>query len=291
MVLHSMTGFGKSTVKVSSGAYTVDIKTLNSKSADIRIKMPSILYEKEYAIRKILQDKIVRGRIDVVISQEGDNASDFSFNSKLFKLYYQEIERTTKELGIKDPDIFSAVMRIPAVVSSGDTLISEEDWEKFEKGLDDAIAELQQFRINEGKVLANDLRQRVDLIKALIPQIVPFENARVERLKERLRKNMDEYFSSDKIDQNRFEQEILYYLERIDITEEKIRLDQHCDHFIEQMLKDDPQVGKLLSFISQEMGREINTLGSKAQDSDMQQIVVTMKDELEKIKEQLANIL
>jgi uncharacterized protein (TIGR00255 family) len=286
-----MTGFGKSSAAVKSGSYTVDIKTLNSKSCDIRIKLPPILYDREFAIRKILQDKIIRGRIDVVINQEGEGSSDFSFNSRLFKQYYQEIEKTTKDLGLLEADIFSAVMRIPTVINSGDTIVSETDWEMFEKAIDEAINEVQSFRIKEGQVLALDLRARVDGIKDMIPQISPLEAARVDRLKDRLRKNMEEYFSSDKIDQNRFEQEILYYLERIDITEEKIRLEQHCDHFIEQMLKDDPQVGKLLSFISQEMGREINTLGSKAQDSEIQQIVVTMKDELEKIKEQLANIL
>ncbi|HMP31799.1 MAG TPA: DUF1732 domain-containing protein, partial [Saprospiraceae bacterium] len=272
--------------------YTVEIKTLNSKTTDIRLKMPGLLSDREFSIRKFIQDQLVRGRVDLSVYQEGENGSaEFAFNGKLFKMYYDEIQRTTEALGIQDADIFSAVMRIPAVVSSGAEQVNEEEWQLVLEAITKASVELTNYRLNEGKVLAQDLQQRVHTIKTAIPRIQAFEAARTERLRERLKRNMEEYLNSDKIDANRFEQEIMYYLERIDITEEKIRLDQHCDYFLDQMIKDDPQVGKVLAFISQEMGREINTLGSKAQDSDIQQVVIMMKDELEKIKEQLANIL
>lgn len=292
MLILSMTGFGKSTVYIREKLYTVEIKTLNSKTTDIRLKMPGILSDREFSIRKLIQDQLVRGRVDLSVYQEGENGmTEFAFNSKLFKLYYDEIEKTTAELGIKDADIFSAVMRIPSVISSGAEQVSDEEWALFSDAISKATEELTQFRLKEGKVLALDLKQRVESIKDTIPKIKLFEAARLERLRERLKRNMEEFLSSEKVDANRFEQEIMYYLERIDITEEKIRLDQHCDYFLDQMIKDDPQVGKMLSFITQEMGREINTMGSKAQDSDIQQLVILMKDELEKIKEQLANIL
>ena len=292
MLILSMTGFGKSTVYIREKLYTVEIKTLNSKTTDIRLKMPGLLSDREFSIRKFIQDQLVRGRVDLSVYQEGENGSaEFAFNGKLFKMYYDEIQRTTEALGIQDADIFSAVMRIPAVVSSGAEQVNEEEWQLVLGAITKASVELTNYRLNEGKVLAQDLQQRVHTIKTAIPRIQAFEAARTERLRERLKRNMEEYLNSDKIDANRFEQEIMYYLERIDITEEKIRLDQHCDYFLDQMIKDDPQVGKVLAFISQEMGREINTLGSKAQDSDIQQVVIMMKDELEKIKEQLANIL
>jgi uncharacterized protein (TIGR00255 family) len=292
MLILSMTGFGKSTVYIREKLYTVEIKTLNSKTTDIRLRMPGLLSDREFSVRKMLQDQLVRGRVDLSIYQEGENGmAEFAFNSKLFKLYYDEIEKTTQAMGIKEADIFSAVMRIPAVISSGAEHITDVEWQLVYDAITKAMVELTNFRLNEGQVLAQDLKQRVMGIKNALPRIQTFEASRLERLRDRLKRNMEEYLNSDKIDANRFEQEIMYYLERIDITEEKIRLDQHCDYFLEQMIKDDPQVGKVLAFISQEMGREINTLGSKAQDSDIQQVVIMMKDELEKIKEQLANIL
>src|SRR5690606_22714905 len=202
-----------------------------------------------------------------------------------------ELKGLKEELEIENGDILSAVMRIPSVTSSGDQTVSDEEWEAIEKSLNNAIDAITVFRRDEGKVLADDFLNRVKSIRGAIPKLEVYEDARFEKIKERLRKHVQEFFISDKVDQNRFEQEILYYIERLDITEEKVRLAQHCDYFIEQMHNGDSQVGKILNFISQEMGREINTLGSKAQDSDMQQIVVVMKDELEKIKEQLANIL
>lgn len=288
----SMTGYGRGNGTFNNKTYVVEIKSLNSKNTDIRVKIPANLSDREFSIRKLVQDGALRGRIEVIIGLEGESSNgDFTFNATLFKTYYQELSKITQEMGIQNPDIFAAVMRIPAVVNSGGSAISEEEWDVVQTLIDKALKGLASFRKDEGGVLAQDLGARVANIKDSIPKVEVFEKVRVEKLKEKMKKNFEDFFVSDKIDQNRFEQEVLYYLERIDITEEKVRLLQHCEYFMSQLNSDDAQVGKILNFISQEMGREINTLGSKAQDSDMQQIVVFMKDELEKIKEQLANIL
>lgn len=288
----SMTGYGKCVESYNNKSYVVEVKSLNSKTSDIRVKMPSILSDKEFSIRKLVQDEALRGRLEVIINIEGENANgDFTFNAPLFKAYYAELSKLADELGIENPDIFSAIMRVQAVTQSGVASVSEEEWSAVQKMIEKALKGLENFRKDEGAVLAQDLIQRIESIRTSIPKIENFESGRIERLKDRMKKNLDEFLGSDKVDQNRFEQEIIMYLERIDVTEEKIRLAQHCEYFINQLHSGDTQVGKILNFIAQEIGREVNTLGSKAQDSDMQQIVVFMKDELEKIKEQLANIL
>lgn len=288
----SMTGYGKCTASYINKSFVVEVKSLNSKTTDIRVKMPSILSDREFAIRKLVQDEAIRGRIEVIINIEGENANgDFTFNAPLFKAYYQELSKIADELHIEKPDIFSAIMRVQAVTQSGVSSMGDEEWAAVQGMLEKALKGLENFRKDEGAVLAQDLIQRVEFIRTSIPRIEVFEAGRIERVKERMKKNLEEFLGLDKVDQNRFEQEVIMYLERIDITEEKIRLAQHCEYFINQLYSGDTQVGKILNFISQEIGREINTLGSKAQDSDMQQIVVSMKDELEKIKEQLANIL
>lgn len=288
----SMTGYGKGNATFGDKTYNVDVKSLNSKTFDIRTRLPAMLAEKEFLIRKIAQDGAIRGRIELTITLDGENGGgDFSFNKALFKQYYQELKNTTSELGINDPDIFSAIMRIPAVTNGSSVSIEDEEWDAVIIAINDALVDMAQFRKDEGSALKSDLVERVSIIKDSIPKLAQYEDVRSNRLKERLRKTMEDFFVSEKVDQSRFEQEVLYYVERLDITEEKVRLLKHCDYFMEQIENKDTQVGKILSFISQEMGREINTIGSKAQDSDLQQIVVVMKDELEKIKEQLANIL
>lgn len=288
----SMTGYGKGSATFGDKTYNVDVKSLNSKTFDIRTRLPAMLAEKEFLIRKIAQDGAIRGRIELTITLDGENGGgDFSFNKALFKQYYQELKNTTSELGINDPDIFSAIMRIPAVTNGSSVSIEDEEWDMVVVAINDSLADMARFRIDEGTALKSDLLERVAIIKDSIPKLEYFEVIRANRLKDRLRKTMEDFFVSEKVDQSRFEQEVLYYVERLDITEEKVRLLKHCDYFMEQIENKDTQVGKILSFIGQEMGREINTIGSKAQDSDLQQIVVVMKDELEKIKEQLANIL
>jgi uncharacterized protein (TIGR00255 family) len=291
-MLLSMTGYGTATVELDNFHVQVEVKSLNSKTTDIRCKIPSGLSEKELSFRKIIMEGALRGRLEAtlkIISQEG--TPENGFNPELFKEYYRSLNSICHELNIKNADIVNAVMRIPNVVSAPEIDFSEDQWEKVVGAIHQALKNLQSYRIEEGIPMANDLYARVKLIKNMLSEIEPFEIQRTQRVKEKLKKNLEDSFPIDKVDMNRYEQEILYYLEKLDITEEKVRLSQHCDYFLDQLHNEEKSVGKILSFITQEMGREINTLGAKAQDSEMQQFIVKMKDELEKIKEQLANIL
>jgi uncharacterized protein (TIGR00255 family) len=287
----SMTGYGRESVVINGVIYNVELKALNAKSSDIRAKLPPNFTEREMSLRKLITDEVIRGRIEFNISSGEDKGiDDFNINTNLLTRYFNQLKNHQEELGISNSDIFSAVMRIPSVTESLAEPISDEDFMKIEQGLKNAIKSLINFRIDEGKVLSEELLQRVNNITNNLDLIQPLEEQRINKIKERIRKNFEEFIAIEKIDLNRFEQEILYYVEKIDISEEKLRLRQHCTYFIEQMrAADNP--GRILGFIAQEMGREINTLGAKAQDSEIQQLIVIMKDELEKIKEQIANIL
>jgi uncharacterized protein (TIGR00255 family) len=287
-----MTGYGRSILQLNDAQYHIEIKTLNGKTTDIRCKMPNTFAESEMMIRKLIADEVVRGRIEFnILPGDGGSTDDVTINSTLFKNYFSQLKQLSSDLDVSDADIFTAVMRIPAVTQSGGAQLDEEDQLIIEQSIKNAANALMKFRQDEGKVLAEDLMQRVKSIQDKVQDVVQYEESRITRIKERMQKNLDEFIQSERIDTNRFEQEIIYYLEKIDITEEKVRLNQHCNYFLEQLTNNETQVGRILSFIAQEMGREINTLGSKANDQDMQQIVVQMKDELEKIKEQLSNIL
>jgi uncharacterized protein (TIGR00255 family) len=288
----SMTGYGRSTLKLNDIQYSIEIKTLNSKTSDIRCRIPGLFAEREMQIRKLVTDEIVRGRIELNVTAGEDNGTESgTINYKLMKKYISEIKAATTDLSLSDSDIFTSVMRIPGVNNSSSEIVSDEDYQKLEIALLEAAKALKIFRKDEGKVLAKDMQLRIDGIKSKLNDVLPLETSRISKLKERLQKNLEEFISPDRIDNNRFEQEIIYYLEKIDITEEKVRLEQHCNYFEEQLNNQEEQVGRILGFIGQEMGREINTLGSKAQDGEMQKIVVIMKDELEKVKEQISNIL
>ncbi|MBK8701343.1 MAG: YicC family protein [Saprospiraceae bacterium] len=288
----SMTGYGRSNVLLENINYTVELKALNSKTTDIRCKMPATFAEREMQIRKLITDEVVRGRVEFNIFTGDDNASDdYNINTSLLVRFFNQLKALQGEINIADADIFTAVMRIPSVTQSIAEPISDEDYARVELTMREAITSLTRFRMDEGLELATDLKSRVLSIQEKLSRVGDYEGGRIVRIRERLRKNLEEFIQSERIDVNRFEQEIIYYLEKIDITEEKVRLNQHCNYFIEQLDNKETQVGKILAFIAQEMGREINTLGAKAQDSELQQLVVLMKDELEKIKEQLANIL
>ncbi len=288
----SMTGYGRSQVLLGDVYFTVEIKALNSKTTDIRCKIPSNFAEREMQIRKLITDEILRGRIEfnIYAGDEG-TADDYTINTDLLMHYFNQLKGLKQQIQISDAEIFTAVMRIPSVTQTNAHPLSDEEFEKVEATIREAIRSLNQFRKTEGQQLSTDLSARVTGIQERLIAVVPLEENRIVKIKERMRKNLDDFIQSERIDENRFEQEIIYYLERIDITEEKVRLSQHCNYFLEQLQNNDTQVGKILAFIAQEMGREINTLGAKAQDPELQQLVVQMKDELEKIKEQLANIL
>jgi len=291
-MLFSMTGYGRAHGSAGDKTITVELRTLNSKLTDLKLRMPSEFKEKEVEIRKMIIDHAERGKIDFALDvQSADGAATVSLNESLFKGYYRELSRLAKELGMDTGDILQTILRIPNVVASPSGEVDEEVWEVVAETLGRALEALKNFRRQEGKALEADLRLRVANIMLLLTEITPFEKERFVRMRERLRANMEEGFSKENLDTNRFEQEILYYLEKMDVNEEKVRLEQHCKYFIEQIDNKNLSAGRTLNFISQEMGREINTLGAKAYDSDIQRLIVQMKDELEKIKEQLANVL
>jgi uncharacterized protein (TIGR00255 family) len=215
---------------------------------------------------------------------------NFTFDKTLATNYYHELKSLCDELSLPQPDYMTIITRLPDVMKQDAEQLDENEWKQVLEVLDEALGHLDEFRAHEGKVLEKDFKERINLIKNSLEKIVPFEKQRIETLKERIRKNMREFTEGENYDENRFEQELFYYLEKLDITEEKVRLLKHCDFFL-QTLPENASNGKKLNFISQEIGREINTLGSKANDADIQKLVVGMKDELEKIKEQLLNIL
>ncbi|MEM1124911.1 MAG: YicC/YloC family endoribonuclease [Bacteroidota bacterium] len=289
MVL-SMTGFGSAKASYNNKEILVEVRSLNSKFTDVRLKIPQNYKEKEVLIRKLVSDSVERGKIEVsmeIKSPEGDE--DFSLNIPLFKRYHQELTALSTELDMGNEGLVAAILRLPNVVGADVGTIADGEWFQAQKAIEGAIAAFNNFRGEEGKAMEEDLRLRITNIQRYLTQIAPFEAERVVKLRERLMKNLEENFSKEKVDQNRFEQEVIYYLEKMDITEEKVRLGQHCKYFMEQVDGKNTQKGRKLSFIGQEIGREINTLGAKAYSSDIQRLVVAMKDDLEKIKEQVAN--
>ncbi len=289
-MLLSMTGYGRVTQVFGDKTISVELRSLNSKYTDIRAKIPQNYKEKEHELRKIITDRVHRGKIELVIdvqSAQGDD--EYGLNQALFRKYYRELRQLSEELQIESGDMLQAILRIPNVVSSEADSIDEQEWKAVLQALDAALEKFQSFRTAEGSAMEEDMIKRVDNIMELLQQLDPHEQERVDQLRQRMHKNLEDYLGKDKVDENRFEQEIMYYLEKIDITEEKVRLEQHCKYYKEELAKKQPLKGRKLSFISQEMGREINTMGAKAYSSNIQRLVVGMKDELEKIKEQVAN--
>jgi len=286
-----MTGYGKAEVNLPDKQVTIEIKALNSKNMDSNVKLPVFYREKEMLIRKILQEELVRGKIDFNIFYElNEGITPSSVNLPVFRTYFSQIQELKKELSLDNEDIISTILRLPDAIKTDRPELNESEWGIVEKGIHNAIHDLQKFRIQEGMAMKEDLEKRVNNILLHLKSIAPFENERMQKMRERISKGLEELNLSDKTDTNRFEQEMIYYLEKLDISEEKTRLENHCRYFSE-ILTSKITSGKKLAFISQEMGREINTLGSKASESNIQHIVVQMKDELEKIKEQILNVL
>lgn len=287
-----MTGFGKSSAEMEGKKINIEIKSLNSKQFDANFRLPPPYREKEAEIRMLISGQLERGKIEVHVGLDESGAlQNYQFNHELAKNYYREIQLLADELKLKDEEhMLQTLVRLPDVLKAEAEELTEEEWKVLRQGILDAVEGVNQFRMQEGKALEKDLRLRVEKISKLLDEISPLEENRIERVRTRLKKQLEESKLQSSVDQNRFEQEIIYYLEKLDITEEKVRLGKHCEYFLEVM-QGNGSNGKKLGFVSQEMGREINTLGSKANDADMQKIVVLMKDELEKIKEQLFNIL
>ncbi|WP_396602430.1 YicC/YloC family endoribonuclease [Algibacter sp. R77976] len=285
-MIYSMTGYGKSVLQLPTKKITIELKSLNSKNLDLNARMPSIYREKELAIRKILADKLVRGKVDFSIYVEA-TAEDTStqINTPVVKQYIEQLKQVVDG---NDMDLLKMAVRFPDALNTVREEIDENEWKTIESEIHKAIKDLNGHRLDEGKVLEQDFNKRIVSIENILEQIIAMDPERVEGVRERLLKGVNEL--REKYDENRFEQELVYYIEKFDITEEKVRLKNHLNYFTESINSKDSN-GKKLGFISQEMGREINTIGSKSNYAPMQQLVVQMKDELEKIKEQLLNVL
>jgi len=291
MVL-SMTGYGKGSTQFNEKEISVEIKSLNGKTKDLRMRLPANYREKEIPIRKMVFDHAIRGKVDLVLKLGGSNGEeDVTLNGALIRKLASELKDIKNDLSLDSADVLQSIMRIPNVVVPNDDEVSEDEWNAVIKAMQQALSNLEDFRKIEGEALDKDFRLRIKNILNLLEDTPQYEEARQDALKEKLTKNLNAFVKEENVDKNRYEQEIIYYLEKLDITEEKVRLAQHCHYFIETLEEENQEKGKKLTFISQEIGREINTLGAKAQFSDIQKIVVNMKDELEKIKEQLANII
>ena len=290
-MIRSMTGYGIAEQTYNSKTITVEVKTLNSKQLDLVIKLPNELRFAELDFRNHIGAKLQRGKVDVLITvTDTDLTQTYHIDTDIVKAYKEQIEAMSGQLGIAPAnDLASLLFRMPGIFNVPAENFDEAFVAKVAETLNHALDTVDGFRIQEGQTLKKDLLHRVELILNLLEQVEPYEKSRHEVIKQRLTKNLAELTTTGQYDENRFEQELIYYLEKLDITEEKVRLRQHCNYFNESC--DDDQAGKKLGFIAQEMGREINTLGSKANEVNIQKLVVQMKDELEKIKEQVCNIL
>jgi len=285
-MIYSMTGYGKSVLQLPTKKITIELKSLNSKSLDLNARMPSIYREKELSIRKLLADKLVRGKVDFSIYVEA-TAEDTStqINTPVVKQYMEQLRQVVDG---NELELLKMAVKFPDALNTVREEIDENEWTTIANEINTAVADINSYRLNEGKVLEQDFINRVNSIDSILEQVIQMDPERVEGVRERLHKGVAEL--KEKYDENRFEQELVYYIEKFDITEEKVRLKNHLNYFIESINSEESN-GKKLGFISQEMGREINTIGSKSNYAPMQQLVVQMKDELEKIKEQLLNVL
>ena len=287
-----MTGFGRAEQAVGDKVFLVEVKSLNGKQFDLRITIPPLLKPFEFDIRNILQEKLVRGSVECIIYiKQNGSAQPVTINKELAKAYYQPIAELSRELNLNPGDVLSTLLKLPDVITPSNVVLTDEDWKGFEQVLLLAISQLKDHRIDEGRSLEEELQLRIENILINAEKITTFEPLRQQRIREGLIKTLEDNVGKDNYDSNRLEQELIYYIEKIDITEEQVRLKNHCNYFKSILTEKEEGKGKKLSFIMQEIGREINTTGSKAYDSEMQKSVVLMKDELEKAKEQVLNVL
>ena len=294
-MIKSMTGYGKAEAVLDHKKITVEIRSLNSKQLDLTVKVPAVYRQSEYEIRNRIGKRLQRGKIDAYVSYEitGDSVP-VNIDRKTFTAYFGQIREIAAENGIDwngsalDAAVVPAVLRLPEVIQNDQQTVSEAETQALKRCVEEAVDHMEQFRIQEGAILIADLLRRIDRIEQLKEEIVPFEKARAETIKTRIRENIESL--GIPFDANRLEQEMIYYIEKLDITEEKVRLQNHCKYFRE-VARGEEAPGRKLGFIAQELGREINTLGSKANEATIQKKVVEMKDELEKIKEQVLSIL
>jgi len=285
-MIQSMTGYGKSVVQLPTKKISIEIKSLNSKNLDLNTRMPSLYREKELDIRKLIASKLQRGKIDFSLYMEitGEETTT-QINKSVVRQYMKQLKEVVDG---DETELLKMAIRLPDATTTERDEIDEDEWAQIEKEIDSSLEKIHQYRLDEGKSLESDFFDRVQNISELLDKVIAMDPERIEGVRERLQKGISEI--KEKVDENRFEQELVYYIEKFDITEEKVRLKNHLDYFL-KALKSDDSNGKKLGFIGQEMGREINTIGSKSNYAPMQKLVVQMKDELEKIKEQLLNVL
>lgn len=288
----SMTGFGRAERPFEGKTVTVEVRSLNGKLVDIRLKSSVHLGQYELELRKLVQDHAVRGKIDLTLDVKGMDATLLGTpNKEAIKQYYADLKDVADDLGVADDTIFQSILKLPNIFQTENGELSPGLWDAFVDAANGALAKLRQFRETEGKSIHDDMRTSILEILKLLGEVAPHEEEREIVLKKRLMDKVHEMDNDAGVDENRFEQEVLYYLDKLDINEEKVRLEQHCKYFLEELDTPAEVKGKKLNFISQEIGREINTLGAKAQWSPIQRVVVQMKNELEKVKEQLPNVL
>lgn len=288
--MKSMTGFGKAVCELPNKKVTIEIRSLNSRQLDLNFRVASQYRDKESEMRGLISRSLERGKIDFTVYAEstGEGSSNI-INHTLAKEYYNEIQKLAEETGECAADPIALVLRMPDVLKQDKVVPDETEWKAVMKAVDEAIVAFNRFRDDEGKVLENEFTQRIGMIQTKLKEVTDRDPQRIATVRERLNKYLAENIPAEHTDKNRFEQELIYYIEKLDITEEKLRLTTHCNYFLDTMKE--ASSGRKLGFIAQEIGREINTIGSKANDAEIQKYVVEMKDELEKIKEQLLNVL
>jgi len=287
-----MTGFGRAESTIGKKTFLVDIKSLNGKQFDLSLRLPAIVKPFEFDIRKTVAEGLSRGSIDCNISlKDAGDTKPVTINTDLARTYYQTLLQLTEELNIERSNILNALLKLPEVITPSSDVLSDADWQQLQNLIREAVADLNGHRENEGAVLEQELQHRIDNIVALQKQVIALDGQRQQGIRDGLLKLLEDRVGKENYDENRLEQELIYYIEKIDITEETVRLKNHCDYFTSILKEDGSLKGKKLSFILQEVGREINTTGSKAYNSEIQKLVVMMKDELEKAKEQVLNVL
>lgn len=292
-MVKSMTGFGKTTVECGDKKINIEVKSLNSKQLDISLRVSNLYKEKDIEIRNMIKDALERGKIDMCIYFDSVGTDkDVAVNKTVVESYFRQMVAVSDQLGAgaDKAAILQTIMRFPDTLKTESEELDENEWIKIKTAIGQALGEMNKFREQEGKALMTDITKRIELIKTLADEVPQFEAKRIETVRQRLKDKLKEWDEIKVVDENRFEQEIIYYLEKLDITEEKVRLANHCKYFLETAAREE-NPGRKLGFIAQEIGREVNTMGSKANDHDIQKLVVRMKDELEKIKEQSLNVL
>ncbi len=290
-MIRSMTGYGKAEGVIGNRKYSAEVRSLNSKQFDLNMRMPSVFREKEMGLRKLLRENVIRGKCDFFLSYEQDPAeAKHEINTKLVQTYISQLEALAESSGLKGENLLGMAIRMPDALQSPQEQLDDEVWSGVEKLIINALDAFNTFRETEGAATLEDFNNRIKIIRNESMNLDPLLDERLARIKSRIKTNLSEAIDRSKIDENRFEQEVIFYIEKTDVSEERTRLTAHCNHF-DEILADGIGQGKKLGFIAQEIGREINTLGSKANDADIQRLVVQMKDELEKIKEQVLNVL